>query len=301
MSCNKPLTAYQSFQKRPNGNRAITFSPDGGTHPIALPCGQCIGCRLDKARSWAMRLHLEAKDHEANCFVTLTYDEENIPHGNSLVPEDLQRFVKRLRKHIEPTRIRFYGVGEYGDKTQRPHYHLVIFGYDFPDRKRHSGSDDNVLYTSRFLRTLWPYGHSTVQDFNFATGAYVSKYAVKKITGEKAKEHYQRFDTDTGEVYELYPEFARMSRRPGIGSAWLEKYHKDIYPKGYVTNGKGVKIPPPEYFNKLFKKWYPEAFEAFREEKREENFKRYKEHNQDRAKAREIIQTQRNKQKGGKL
>jgi len=291
MSCNKPLLAFQSFEKNSGGKRPVTFSPDGNTHPIALPCGQCMGCRLDKARAWAMRLHVEGLSHTQSCFITLTYDDDNIPENDSLNPTDLQRFIKRLRKYLGSTRIRYYSVGEYGGKFDRPHYHAIIFGYDFPDRSIYLDRGSYTVDNSIILSKLWPHGHATVQNNSLEAAAYVSKYAVKKITGEKAQDWYQRIDTDTGEIIQLLPEFARMSRRPGIGSAWLKKYYKDLYPKGYVTNGKGVKIPPPEYFNKLYEKWFPDEMEALRNERKEEVFTKYSEANIERMEAREKIQT----------
>lgn len=302
MSCNKPLIAFQKVEKNGAGKRPISFSPDGDSVPTALPCGQCMGCRLDRARSWAIRLHLEGLQHEQSCFVTLTYSEENIPYGNSLIPEDLSRFIKRLRKHCGSTRIRYYGVGEYGGFTDRPHYHAVIYGYDFPDRRVYLDRGHYTVDNSRILTKLWPFGHATVQNNSIECAAYVSKYAVKKITGKKAKEWYEKIDSETGEIYTLEPEFARMSRKPGIGHDWLKKYYADLYPKGYVTNGSGNKIPPPEYFNKLYERWFPEEMEALRDDKREENFSRYMEANTERMEAREIIQTAQHKLKsGGKI
>lgn len=302
MSCNKPLIAFQRWEKNGAGKRPISFSPSGDTNPIALPCGQCMGCRVDRARSWAIRLHLETMQHKESCFVTLTYDQEYIPYGDTLVPEDLSRFIKRLRKYLGSHRIRFYGVGEYGGITQRPHYHAIIYGYDFPDRVVHIDRSDYTIDNSAILSRLWPLGHATVQSNSVEACAYVSKYAVKKITGEKAKDYYLRVDEQTGEILKIEPEFARMSRRPGIGFEWLRKYHSDIFPKGYVTNGKGIKIPPPEYFNKLYEKWFPEQWEKIRDERSEEVFERYNEFNEERAMAREAIQKSRFKTyKGGKI
>lgn len=301
MACNKPLLGFQSYEKKANGKRIVAFSPDGGTHPIALPCGRCMGCRLDRARSWALRLQLESLSHKTSCFLTLTYDEDHIPEHDSLNPTDLQRFIKRLRKRISPINIRHYCVGEYGGKFERPHYHAIIFGYDFPDRRVYLDRPAGRIDNSTILTELWPFGHATVQDAGIGSFAYVSKYAVKKITGEKAKQWYEWVDDQTGEVHQRIPEFARMSRRPGIGADWLQKYYKDLYPKGYVTNGKGVKFPPPEYFNKLYERWFPEQMEELRNERREEVFKRYNEANIERMEAREKIQrAQFNLKKGGK-
>lgn len=290
MSCNKPLTAFQSLVKRPNGIRGISFSPGGNDVPIALPCGQCIGCRLDRARSWAIRLQLESQQHLDNSFVTLTYDEDHIPHGDTVVPEHLTGFVKNLRNRFRSKRFRFYGVGEYGGKFDRPHYHLILFGLAFPDAREHSRRDGIVLNRSRILESIWTEGISSVQQVTMEVAAYVAKYAVKRITGDKAFDHYSWVDEQTGELHQRHPEFARMSRRPGIGHEWLKKYYTDVYPKGYVTS-KGMKFPPPEYFNKLFKKWHPEAFEALHDEKAQERFDNYMDFDWDRAAAREVIQT----------
>lgn len=291
MSCNKPITAFKSRQTKANGKCSISFSPAADGHPIALPCGQCIGCRLDRARSWAMRIYLEAQLHKEVCFVTITYDQENIPHGDTLVPRDMQLFIKRVRKHFWPTRIRFYGCGEYGDSFNRPHYHLVLFGVRFTDRFLHKHRGTYTVDRSITLEKLWTKGFSSVQDFSIESAAYVAKYAVKKITGDKAKEHYEWIEATTGELHERHPEFARMSVKPGIGAEWLQRYYSDLYPKGYITDGKGRKVPPPEYFNKLFERWHPEAYQALREEKAEERFERFMEYDEQRAIAREKIQS----------
>lgn len=299
MSCNRPLLAFQAFEKNGRGKRPINFSPGSDTHPVSLPCGQCIGCRLDRARSWAIRLHLEATQHDDACFVTLTYDEEHIPDGDSLIPQHLSDFMRKLRKSISPTRVRFYGVGEYGGQFDRPHYHIVLYGYNFPDRRSYIDRGDYTIDNSLLLSTIWKKGHATVQNFALECAAYVSKYAVKKITGSDAARHYEIVDNETGEIYIREPEFARMSRRPGIGSDWLKKYYSDLYPKGYVTDGKGVKIPPPEYFNKLYEKWFPEEMEQLRDSRKQEVFERYNDANIERMEAREKIQKAKLKLKGG--
>jgi len=238
-----------------------------------------------------MRLHVESTEHTEACFITLTYDEENLPDDYSLQPVDLQRFIKRLRKRISPCRIRYYSVGEYGGQFGRPHYHLIVYGYNFPDRSIHIDRGHYTIDNSRILSSCWPHGFCTVQNYDAAAAAYCAKYAVKKITGEKAQDYYRKVDPETGEIYQLVPEFARMSTKPGIGYNWLKKYHGDIYPKGYVTDGKGNKVPPPEYFNKLFQKWFPEEFEEIRNQKRQEVFDRYENPETERAIAREKIQT----------
>lgn len=237
-----------------------------------------------------MRLHVESMLHQESCFVTLTYNQENIPYGNSLVPEDLTRFVKRLRFSLGSKRIRYYGVGEYGGVFKRPHYHILVFGHNFSDRRVYLDRGTYTVDNSRSLEKLWEYGYSTVQDASIECAAYVSKYTVKKITGEKSVDHYTWVDEDTGEIHHQVPEFARMSRRPGIGHDWMLKYHQDVFPKGFTTDGKGRKIPPPEYFNKLYEKWFPEEMARLRDERKEEIFEQYMDYNVQKLEAREAIQ-----------
>jgi hypothetical protein len=190
--------------------------------------------------------------NEENCFVTLTYSPENIPDKNSLVKEHLQKFIKRLRESVYPKLIRFYGVGEYGEKFDRPHYHILVFGYDFPDRVLFKSGRDGAshVYTSGKLAELWKYGYSSVGKVSIESAKYVAAYAAKKQVGKSAEDHYK------GKV----PEFALMSRRPGIGSAWFEKFTKDVYPKDFFTI-RGVKYRPPRYYDDLMEKKSPKTLE----------------------------------------
>lgn len=302
MACNKPLTAFitTTAKTKANGKRTISFSPSGDTRPTAIPCGQCMGCRIDKARSWSIRLQHESQFHDRSCFLTLTYAPENIPEGGTLEPKELQDFLKRLRKHCWPKRIRFYAVGEYGGVTDRPHYHAIIFGYDFPDRKLHSSSNGVELYNSRSLSKLWTLGYATTQDAHPAAIRYVAGYVVKKIHGTKNKPR-EAVDTQTGEIIIREPEFARMSRKPGIGLQWIQRYYKDVYPKGYVTDGTGKKVPAPEYYNKWYEKNHPIEYQKYLEAGLEENFERYQNADNNRRKARETIQASKFNLKRGKL
>lgn len=230
---------------------------------LSLPCGQCIGCRLERSRQWAMRCLHEASLHQDNAFLTLTYDDQNLPTTGSLYYEDYQLFMKRLRKHAQPKLARFYMCGEYGEETFRPHYHACIFGYNFEDRVllKTTGAGSKI-YTSKTLERLWPHGLSSIGDVNFDSAAYVARYCMKKITGPDAKHAYRRYnieadqinmDMETGEIYshELQPEFNKMSLKPGIGANWYQKFRTDVYPHDYVIiNGKEVK--PPKYYDTLY-------------------------------------------------
>lgn len=207
---------------------------------------------MDRARDWGTRIALEASCHDDNSFLTLTYSNESFPDDASVNLRDLQLFFKRLRKSIEPIRVRYYACGEYGDSTLRPHYHVILFGYQFPDlvawRKAPSG---HMLYRSAQLERLWLYGHCEVGSVSREAGGYVARYCLKKISGPPAGDHYHRIHPLTGEFVDVAPEFGVMSTKPGLGQSWLDKYERDAFPKGFLVID-GTKVPVPRYFkNKL--------------------------------------------------
>lgn len=241
--------------------------PARGWEHFDLPCGWCIGCRIDRSRDWALRCFHEAHEHEANSWITLTYDDDHLPYGGTLVPKHLQTFLKRLRRRIFPTRIRFYGCGEYGDQLDRPHYHVCIFGYDFPDKYLwRQGDEGTTYYRSDLLEGAWKLGLSEVTDLTLQNAGYTARYCMKKINGKKAEEHYERIVESTGEAIQLHPEFARMSNRPGIGAEWFKTYQGDCYPKDFVTvNGK--KYPIPAYYDKLFERQDSEALALLKQQR----------------------------------
>lgn len=196
----------------------------------------------------------EAQFHEHNAFITLTYDDANVPYPPSLNYPDFQKFMKRLRFKVGA--VRFYMCGEYGELSRRPHFHACLFGVDFPDKVLWSVSrSGNHLYRSPVLESLWPFGFSSVAELTFDSAAYVARYVLKKVTGDLAVDHYSFCDPDTGEVFNLTPEFAHMSLKPGIGSQWFDKFSSDVYNDDrdfVVINGKVCK--PPRYFDKLLRR-----------------------------------------------
>lgn len=245
MTCYHPLLAYRSEGK-------IVFSkPFAFAKGFNLPCGQCIGCRLKYSQEWAVRLMHENQMHDQSCFITLTMNDEYMQTREnplSLDKSEYQRFMKRLRAKYGK-KIRYFHCGEYGEKNGRPHYHAILFGVDFEDKELFQVRDEIRLYVSESLSQLWPYGFSTIGEVTFESCAYVARYVTKKITGEKAKEHYIRWDPLTGEGIPIEQEYATMSRKPGIGQTWLEKYKSDVYPHDYVVIKKH-KIRPPRYYDK---------------------------------------------------
>lgn len=214
-----------------------------------------------------MRCLHESQLHQDNAFLTLTYDDKNLPSTGSLFYEDYQLFMKRYRKYAKVP-LRFYMCGEYGEETHRPHFHACIFGHNFSDRVLlKTTKAGSKIYTSETLQRLWPQGLSSIGDVNFDSAAYVARYCMSKITGPDAKYHYRRHSTDvedihldleTGEIYthELVPEFNHMSLKPGIGAKWYEKYKHDVHPHDYVViNGK--EVSPPKYYHKLYDRSNP--------------------------------------------
>lgn len=228
---------------------------------LEVPCGTCLGCRLDRARSWAVRCAHEAQLHDENAFITLTYAPEHLPKDHSLDVKHFQDFMKRLRRSEYGRQIRFFHCGEYGEKTSRPHYHACLFGIDFDDKEVVSvNKQGQPLHKSAKLSKLWPWGHSSVGTVTFQSAGYCARYITKKITGEAAESHYEWVDQETGEIHKLKPEYTTMSRRPGLGKEWFERFKSDVYPHDYVVID-GKKHPPPRYYDKLLEEDDPAMFE----------------------------------------
>jgi hypothetical protein len=261
MTCYRPLVAYKNDEGNVVFNKPYAFA-----RAFNLPCGHCIGCRLNYSRQWAVRCMHESAMHESNSFITLTFDENNLwerPNPMSLDVTEYQRFMKRLRKRTGK-KIRFFHCGEYGEKNKRPHYHALIFGYDFDDKELWSKREGVELYVSEELQQLWPYGFSTIGHVTYQSAAYCSRYIMKKQRGEASEDYYTWID-DAGEIRKRVPEYCTMSRREGIGHEWFKKYKKDVYPHDYVVvNGKQMK--PPRYYDNLLSE---EELEEIKKHRRE--------------------------------
>lgn len=258
---------------------------------LTIPCGQCVGCRLDYSRQWANRMMLELPYHESAYFVTLTYDDEHVPldiylsvdddgvdddgvvfddaiHKHlslTLRPSDLRGFLKRLRRQQEyhhNNSISYYAVGEYGSQTARPHYHAIIYGVKLDDLEPFGGADGYTYYRSATIERLWPYGYSSVCNVSWETCAYTARYMLKKLKGTAA-EVYKR--------YSLYPEFCRCSLKPAIGKRWYDE-HKDEaydYDEIYLATAKrGIKIKPPRYYDKLYDLEQPDKLQRIKQQRR---------------------------------
>ena len=236
LTCLYPVKCWPAIPPA----RGIVFNPsktwrDKIDKPMFIACRQCQGCRVDHSKEWGLRCHHESKLHKQNCCLTLTYDNDHFPKTGSISRSHIQLFLKRLRKHIAPVKIRFFATGEYGPTNKRPHYHILIFGYDFPDKKFLYNKNDRPYYKSETLNKLWGLSTiNTIGDMSMAAARYCAQYALKKINGKQADEYYYRAHPLTGEYFHVLPEFIQMSTRPGIGAAWAEKYMPNLLSSDFV-------------------------------------------------------------------
>jgi len=151
-------------------------------------------------------------------------------------------------------KVRFFCAGEYGSKSARPHYHALLFNFQPPDLKLYGEEGPNAIYRSAYLDDLWGHGETKSGELTFESAAYCARYCMDKVTGDRADAHYRVVtDFSTGEMQSLAPEFAHMSRRPGLGAGWFHKFQSDVYPHGkVVVNGK--EVYPPKFYDRLFEK-----------------------------------------------
>lgn len=246
-----------------------------------VPCGKCMGCRVDRSREWANRCLMELQDHDSAFFITLTYNDIHAPTtwyadpktgeahpAYTLCKRDLQLWLKRLRKAFPNDKIRFFACGEYGTQSMRPHYHVIVFGLHLDDLqpfgKSHTG---DYYFRSPSLERTW-YAATTVPDLSgsgsvsvppssmgfvmvsqvtWATCAYVARYVTKKLYGQDAREMY--------ESHNLVPPYLVMSRKPGIGARYYDRNKSEIYAYDQVvlsTDTGGRTFKPPRYFDKKF-------------------------------------------------
>lgn len=217
----------------------------------AFGCGQCLPCRHNKARIWTHRIMLEAYQHKENCFLTLTYADDN---QINLEPAHATNFIKRLRGYISPGKIRYYLVGEYGSKTQRPHYHLALFGFPTcprgQTRQPRKEQPMSCCENCNTMFMLWTHGRVDLARLEPASARYIAGYVVKKMTRH-----------DHPDLEGRYPEFARMSLRPGIGhgavseiasTLMLNNYDKPDVPK-VLMHGR-AKMPLGRYLTRELRK-----------------------------------------------
>lgn len=251
MTCYSPLKGFRAADADPDTQkRGVVFNPLkalNSTNVLTFPCGRCYGCRLDRAEAWAIRCVHESQMHEANSFITLTFDREHLPEDYSVNVRTFQLFMKRLRSEVSLP-LRYFGCGEYGSQNLRPHYHALINGLDFrTDRKLMRQGEFGPVYTSDLLAKVWPFGSHEIGNVTFKSARYCAGYIYKKQNGDKAASHYLRTHPDSGVVCKVEPEFCVQSRRPGIGSTWFDKYKGDCFPSDFLVV-EGRMVPVPQYY-----------------------------------------------------
>jgi hypothetical protein len=285
MPCTNPKKCWQ-YGTTKNGKPNYVFKRPtnvSGLETQKVPCGKCLSCLIDKSKEHATRGFHESQMHTYNCFITLTYNDDNLPEYGSLSKAHFKAFIKALKYQFRGMDWKYIGAGEYGspENTFRPHYHLCLFGIDFPDKEYlFTNEHGDAVYKSELLLKCWKgKGHVSIGELNYRTVAYVARYTTKKIVerGKHIQEHFW-IDKKTGETNydpEAYkngllmqnklPEFLSMS--PGIGKTWWEKYKQDTY-KDYVTcNFMKAKIP--RYYDKKLEEHNEELMKEIKEKRKQ--------------------------------
>ncbi len=278
MACFHPLTAGRYHPPgKPPTPPVFGNAIEAGMTKLKVRCGQCIGCRLDHALMWGARSVHESRSYTENCFLTLTYEDAKMPESRSVSKRPLQLFFKNLRNLLtrqEDTRkIKYLACGEYSPKKtrpigpfnpweymgegQRPHYHAVVFNYDFKDKELWSVRNDNRIYTSNTLADIWGNGHCTIGAVTIESAAYVARYSLKKINGKLAQKPdattgllpYERVCAITGNITEVEKE--RFHTSNGIGKEFYNNYRSDMYPSDRLVIN-GYQTRPPRYYDNLY-------------------------------------------------
>lgn len=228
------------------------FTPDDFVSLVPVPCGTCPDCMNNRAREIMFRIIQESKEHKSNYFVTLTYDDEHLPSNYSLVKDEISSFNKKLKVYLSrkgmKSDFRFYGVGEYGGESARPHYHVIYFGLEIDDLVFYKSTPEgNILYNSDFLSNVWQKGFVVIGEVTPNSAAYVARYTEKKklLTKEEKKEFL-----DAG----FTPEFSVQSMRPGIGANFFQKSVVSIKNQCYNISIKGKSYSIPKYYRDKIKK-----------------------------------------------
>ena len=257
MVCYHPIKLFDNG-KHPSGKfKYTTYRTEStvGIMPTVVPCGKCIGCRMEKSRQWAVRCCHELRYHKEACFLTLTYNSENIPDDYGLNKAHMTCFLKRLRKHHPNVTIKYLQCGEYGSAKSRPHHHIILYGLNFKsDRKLYKKtSQNNILYTSETLTKIWGQGFALIGEVTLQSVQYVCRYTLKKKYGDEAKTHYGK----------RTPEYITASNRPAIGRKFFEQYQTDMYPHDYISfNGRKTKIP--KYYDRLLQNVNEKLYELIK-------------------------------------
>ncbi len=296
--CTKPKTAYQLKPEywtdkdkppKPIFNIPIDIHR---YNEIQVKCRKCIACLKARTLSRALQLYCELQTTEGNSyFLTLTYDDDNIPQGNTLVKKHMVDFHKRLRKwrvkNGHKGKFRFEMCAEYGEKTYRPHYHDAAFNLQIDDLEIWKDEGNYKSYTSKTMNKLWTHGRVIIIPLTLQSCLYVAQHVDKKIDNSKPM-HERIFihqktgniiplppereivDIKTGEIKmisERIPEYSTRSNRPGIGQLWFKKYGLTDLIFDDIRVGDGQKHKMPEYFLKLIEKDNQELYKQIKQQR----------------------------------
>lgn len=296
--CTNPLIGYRkkfssltdSSQKYYH-DKKIKFKqpPDWWNYEIVkISCGCCMECLLQRSNHWATRIYMESKTHAKNCFITLTYAPEHLPSNGrhmTLRKKHIQDFIKRLRYHAG-TEISYFCAGEYGSRTFRPHYHLIVHGWEPEDLKLHSFSKtNNKMFSSKQVEKIWGMGFASIEELNYKTACYTARYCQKKNGIGKIKREYtgefypeEKTDERNGQTfiqnrnvlktsqfdkYGREKEFIVMSKKPAIGLRYWEENKEKIKRNMGIfinINGQVILKPIPRYFKKIWEKENQEEY-----------------------------------------
>lgn len=247
MRCTSPRTV--GFK---SDGVTLCWSPKKANKEYAsfqLPCGKCISCRLEYARQWAIRCVHEASMHEKNCFITLTYSNENLK-SDKLVYSDFQKFMKKIRK-LQNDPIGVFVTGEYGEKTCRPHYHAILFNWSPPDPVlKYTSERGDRVFESKTLSDIWGLGIAEFGSVTIESAGYCARYAAKKLVHGNDGTHE-------------YEPISKKSSKHAIGKKWLEKNWKDVFNHGKIVLANGQTCSIPRYYEKWFKENHPDDYRIF--------------------------------------
>lgn len=274
--------------------------------PVKIPCGKCIGCRLDYSRQWANRCMLEAQYHPKDTvwFATITYNNKYVPKVTSVDPDsgkevpaltlkkrDFQLWMKRLRRAFPDDKIRFFAAGEYGSETFRPHYHAILFGLHLSDLEPWNKSGNFILYTSKKLAKTWATCYDVdkvkspliLAEESWREGDYVYEphgrivvspcsWETCAYTARYTAKKSNTFFPEFFERFNLEAPFTLMSRRPGIGRQYYDEHGESVYDYRYINipgQEGGLKFTAPRYFDRLLEKDNPELLETQKQLRRQ--------------------------------
>lgn len=285
--CTNLIRGYRSRERSPkSGRRGLVTSLRKGLHdlPAVVPCQQCMECRLKKSREDALRCVHEASLHDENSVVTLTYAPEHLPRDGGLNPPDAVKFIKDLRAWEDyhagkegkpPRRFITWGCAEYGEKGGRPHYHIILFGYDFRDKEPYG--HEPGYYTSDILTQIWGKGQTQIMDLTFESAAYVARYITKKLNisvatpQAKAKIIKEKYG-------DKLPEQTVCLTQKGLGKEWYNEWKKEIYNGDIVyrstKDGKRIPMTPPKYYDRRYEIEHNEQYERIKNARKIKNQKR---------------------------